>query len=248
MHRKRARARRAKRVVPARIYHPGPPIADEASLRQAAEALRERDPKLVAMLMAIGGPPPLRRREPGFAGLAAIIVSQQLSVASAKAILGRLEARIAPLEAAGLAAATEDDLRACGLSTAKIRALRAALRSDRRTRTRSCGPGRARRRGRACGARRGQGHGSLDGRHFPPVLPRTSRRLSRRRSRSAGGGEAGPQAQDATGRGAARADRRALAPLAGRRGAHVVGLLPRRRSSDRGWPWRRLRVKAGRVL
>jgi DNA-3-methyladenine glycosylase II len=125
MHRKRAPARRAKRVVPARIYHPGPPIADEASLRQAAEALRERDPKLVAMLMAVGGPPPLRRREPGFAGLAAIIVSQQLSVASAKAILGRLEARIAPLEAAGLAAATEDDLRACGLSSAKIRALRA---------------------------------------------------------------------------------------------------------------------------
>jgi DNA-3-methyladenine glycosylase II len=125
MHRKRARARRAKRVVPARVYHPGKPIADEASLRQAAEALRERDPELVAMLMAIGGPPPLRRREPGFAGLAAIIVSQQLSVASAKAILGRLEARIAPLEAARLAAATENDLRACGLSTPKIRSLRA---------------------------------------------------------------------------------------------------------------------------
>jgi DNA-3-methyladenine glycosylase II len=125
MHRKRARARRAKRVVPARVYHPGPPIEDEASLRQAAEALRERDPELVDRLTAIGGPPPLRRREPGFAGLAAIIVSQQLSVASAKAILGRLEARIAPLEAAGLAAATEDDLRACGLSTPKIRALRA---------------------------------------------------------------------------------------------------------------------------
>jgi DNA-3-methyladenine glycosylase II len=125
MHRKRVRARRAKHVVPARVYHPGTPIADEASLRQAAEALRERDPELVAMLVATGGPPPLRRREPGFAGLAAIIVSQQLSVGSAKAILGRLEARIAPLEAAGLASATEDDLRACGLSTAKIRTLRA---------------------------------------------------------------------------------------------------------------------------
>ena len=126
MHRRPARARGAKRVVvPTRVYHPGPPIADEASLRQAAEALRERDPELIDRLMAIGGPPPLRRREPGFAGLAAIIVSQQVSVASAKAIFGRLEARIVPLEAARFAIATEDDLRACGLSTPKIRALRA---------------------------------------------------------------------------------------------------------------------------
>ena len=125
MHRKRAGARRAKRAVAKRLYHPGPPIADEASLSAAAERLRERDPLLIGTLMAVGGPPPLRRREPGFAGLAAIIVSQQVSVASAKAIFGRLEARIAPLEAARLAAATEQDLRACGLSTPKIRALRA---------------------------------------------------------------------------------------------------------------------------
>ena len=125
MHRKRAGARRAKRAVAKRLYHPGPPIADEASLSAAAERLRERDPLLIGTLMAVGGPPLLRRREPGFAGLAAIIVSQQVSVASAKAIFGRLEARIAPLEAARLAAATEQDLRACGLSTPKIRALRA---------------------------------------------------------------------------------------------------------------------------
>jgi DNA-3-methyladenine glycosylase II len=109
-----------------RAYHPGPPIADEASLAEAAERLRGKDPELFERLIAIGGRPPLRRREPGFAGLAAIIVSQQVSVASASAIFGRLEARIVPLEAAQLAEATEEDLRACGLSTAKIRALRAA--------------------------------------------------------------------------------------------------------------------------
>ena len=123
MHTKRAGARRAKRRPTKRVYHPGPPIADETSLRQAAEALRQKDPGLVERLVAVGGPPPLRRREPGFAGLAAIIVSQQVSVASAKAIFGRLEARIAPLDAARVAAATEDDLRACGLSSPKIRAL-----------------------------------------------------------------------------------------------------------------------------
>jgi DNA-3-methyladenine glycosylase II len=125
MHRKPARARRARRVVRPRVYHPGPPISDETSLGKAVEALREKHPEFVATLTAIGGPTPLRRREPGFAGLAAIIVSQQVSVASANAIFGRLEARIAPLAAVRVAAATEDDLRACGLSAPKIRALRA---------------------------------------------------------------------------------------------------------------------------
>ncbi len=82
-------------------------------------------PDFVDMLTSVGGPPPLRRREPGFAGLAAIIVSQQVSTASAKAIFGRLEARIVPLEAARLGEATEEELRGCGLSAPKIRTLRA---------------------------------------------------------------------------------------------------------------------------
>ena len=109
-----------------RIYHPGPPIADEAALCAGVDALRRIDPELVGRLLAAGGPPPLRRREPGFAGLAAIIVSQQVSVASASAIFGRLEAQIAPLEARRLAAAGDEDLRSCGLSAPKIGALRAA--------------------------------------------------------------------------------------------------------------------------
>jgi DNA-3-methyladenine glycosylase II len=118
--------RRPKRSASARrTVHPGPPIADEAALRAATEALRARDGELVERLVAVGGAPPLRRREPGFAGLASIIVSQQVSVASASAILGRLEAAVAPLDAAGLAAADDGTLRACGLSAAKIRALRA---------------------------------------------------------------------------------------------------------------------------
>jgi DNA-3-methyladenine glycosylase II len=125
MHKRGGRA--TKRLRPARrIYHPGPAIADEATLAEAAERLRAKDPELVERMVAIGGRPPLRRREPGFAGLAAIIVSQQVSTASASAIFGRLEARIVPLEAARLAEATEETLRACGLSTPKIRALRAA--------------------------------------------------------------------------------------------------------------------------
>ena len=126
MHEPKPGASRAGRLAARRIYHPGPPIADEATLNAGAEALRALDPELFDRLLAVGGRPPLRRREPGFAGLAAIIVSQQVSVASANAIYAKLEARIAPLEAASLAAASEDDLRSCGLSAPKIRALRAA--------------------------------------------------------------------------------------------------------------------------
>lgn len=125
----RNRASRRARPAKARVYHPGPPIADEQTLREAAERLRAKDPELVERLIAIGGPPPLRLREAGFAGLAAIIVAQQVSTASATAIFGRLQARIVPLEAAELAKATEDELRACGLSNAKIRALRAVAQA-----------------------------------------------------------------------------------------------------------------------
>jgi DNA-3-methyladenine glycosylase II len=123
------RAQRRARPVKKRVYHPGPPIDDETTLREAAERLRLKDPELIERLIATGGPPPLRRREAGFAGLAAIIVAQQVSTASAAAIFGRLQALIVPLEAAGIARATEEALRACGLSNAKIRALRAVAQA-----------------------------------------------------------------------------------------------------------------------
>jgi DNA-3-methyladenine glycosylase II len=98
-------------------------------LREAAERLRAKEPELIERLIATGGQTPLRRREAGFAGLAAIIVSQQVSTASATAIFGRLQARFVPLEAAQIAKATEEDLRAVGLSGAKIRALRAVAKA-----------------------------------------------------------------------------------------------------------------------
>jgi DNA-3-methyladenine glycosylase II len=120
-----AGARRTKPPPARRLYHPGPAIVDEASLAAGAEALRLSDPEFIERLVGVGGPPPLRRRAPGFAGLAAIVVSQQVSAASASAIFARLEAAIAPLEGATVAAATDEALRACGLSGPKIRTLRA---------------------------------------------------------------------------------------------------------------------------
>ncbi len=73
----------------------------------------------------VTGDPMLRRRPGGLEGLIRIINGQQLSVASAAAIHARLQATIAPLTAAALAAASDEILRDCGVSRPKIKTLRA---------------------------------------------------------------------------------------------------------------------------
>lgn len=100
-------------------------IHAEGDLDRALAALEALDPRRIGPMRQRAGRPPLRRRAPGFEGLAAIVVSQQVSVASARAIESRLLARFAPLDAAALAAARDEDLRACGLSAPKMRTLRA---------------------------------------------------------------------------------------------------------------------------
>lgn len=108
-----------------RLYGAGPPIDSEAALLRALGELRGLDPETIDHLVEIGGPPPLRLRPPGFEGLVFIILSQQVSVASATAIAARLRANIAPLTPAAIAAASDDLLRVCGLSAPKMRTLRA---------------------------------------------------------------------------------------------------------------------------
>ena len=100
-------------------------IETEDHLQEGLAALGRIAPDL-APTLALCADVPLRRRTGGFAGLAGIIVSQQVSVASARAIMGRVEQRFSPLEAAPIAAADEAALRGCGLSGPKIRALQAA--------------------------------------------------------------------------------------------------------------------------
>ena len=68
--------------------------------------------------------PALRRREPGFAGLAAIITGQQLSTASAAAIWARVSAAFDPFDHASLRKARADRLGRLGLSAAKIKTLK----------------------------------------------------------------------------------------------------------------------------
>jgi DNA-3-methyladenine glycosylase II len=125
-----AKARsKAPRSRPDRLNgHPcgGPAIIidGEEALSAGLAALPRLDKRWRAIIKGCERPP-LRRREGGFSGLCAIIVSQQLSVASASAIWGKFAARIAPLTPQKLLAATDEDLRLSGLSRPKQRSLRA---------------------------------------------------------------------------------------------------------------------------
>ena len=90
---------------------------------EGAAHLAACDPRFGAALAATG-PLPLRRRRDGFEALLSAIVSQQVSVAAADAIWGRLrKARLTGPRK--ILWATDDDLRACGLSRQKIRYARA---------------------------------------------------------------------------------------------------------------------------
>jgi DNA-3-methyladenine glycosylase II len=90
----------------------------------AVAELARVEPRLGA-IAAMAGLPAVRRRSGGCAGLLRIVVDQQISLAAGAAIWGRLEAHLAPFEAARLLAASDEALRACGLSTGKVRTLRA---------------------------------------------------------------------------------------------------------------------------
>ena len=94
-------------------------IKSDDCVAEGAAYLASIEPRF-AEALKLTGPLPLRLRKDGFAALLDAIVSQQVSVASADAIWGRLKA-------AGLTGprkitqASDDDLRACGLSRQKMR-------------------------------------------------------------------------------------------------------------------------------
>jgi DNA-3-methyladenine glycosylase II len=103
-------------------------IDTEADIAAGLGVLLAADPRLVAVAAA-AGPLPLRRRAGGYAGLASIVVSQQLSTASANAIWGRLAAAYDPFTPQALIRARSDRLARLGLSAAKIRALKEIARA-----------------------------------------------------------------------------------------------------------------------
>lgn len=105
-------------------------IDTEEHLKEALDKLLVLDPRL-AEVLAVAGHPPMRRREGGFAGLARIICGQQLSVASASAIWGRIEARFSPLDHHAILKARTPQLQRVGLSMPKIRTFRHISRAVR---------------------------------------------------------------------------------------------------------------------
>src|SRR5215469_12989318 len=72
-------------------------LETQADLEEAIHALIKRDPRLKPVF-EVAGMPALRRREPGYTGLAHIVCGQQLSTASAAAIWERLTNAFDPFD------------------------------------------------------------------------------------------------------------------------------------------------------
>jgi DNA-3-methyladenine glycosylase II len=98
-------------------------IGSDADIREGLAALTGACPHL-ARVHALTGNPPLRKRPKGFEGLSRVIVGQQLSIASADAIWGRVRTRVQPFEATTLLKIPDKDLRKAGLSRSKVATLR----------------------------------------------------------------------------------------------------------------------------
>ena len=99
----------------------------QADLEDAIHVLVKQDPRLRPIL-DLTGMPALRQREPGFAGLAAIVCGQQLSTASAAAIWDRVSKAFDPFHHDTIRKARADRLGRLGLSAAKIRTLKSIAR------------------------------------------------------------------------------------------------------------------------
>jgi DNA-3-methyladenine glycosylase II len=100
-------------------------IETEADIDAGLDALCRADRRL-RPVRERAGRVPLRRMAPGFASLASIIIAQQVSRASADAILARLNGLMEPLTPAGILDAADDLFRQAGVSRPKQRTLVAA--------------------------------------------------------------------------------------------------------------------------
>ena len=94
-------------------------IRTNKDIHAGCEALAESDPML-ARAIGIAGPPPLRRRAGGFEAVLQSIMGQQLSVASARAIWGRLADTCGQVTPERVLALSDEECRAAGLSRQKM--------------------------------------------------------------------------------------------------------------------------------
>src|SRR5690242_7510769 len=103
-------------------------LQSEDDLRAGLTQLILADPRL-APVAEKAGVFALRRREAGFPGLCAIVCGQQLSTASAAAIRNRLFAAFQPFHHDTIRRARTDKLKRLGLSTPKIKSIRAIAKA-----------------------------------------------------------------------------------------------------------------------
>jgi DNA-3-methyladenine glycosylase II len=89
------------------------------SIRAHVEALASRDPMFARVIEQHGMPEP-RNSEPGAATLLRTIVGQQVSVAAARSMWAKLEAAFgSPPDLSKLLAASDEEMRAAGMSRQK---------------------------------------------------------------------------------------------------------------------------------
>jgi len=95
-------------------------VLDDANLKKAMRHLARADADFARVLKEVG--PPERREMPkGFGGLMRSIVGQQVSVHAARSIWLRLEAAVPSMEPTDFLTLSDEQLRAVGLSGAKMR-------------------------------------------------------------------------------------------------------------------------------
>jgi DNA-3-methyladenine glycosylase II len=99
-------------------------ILSDDAMRKGIRALRRACPHM-RLVHEHAGDPPLRQHTPGFEGLARIVVGQQLSLASAQAIWGRMQRAVQPMTPQAFLLLSDEELRAAGLSKGKVKTLRA---------------------------------------------------------------------------------------------------------------------------
>ncbi len=96
---------------------------DEESIVAGCEVLSSSE-AMFATLYERNGPPPVWRREPGFATLVRLILEQQVSLASGAAAFHRLAARLGDVSPVALLTLDDTELRAVGFSRQKTRYVR----------------------------------------------------------------------------------------------------------------------------
>ncbi|MBV06233.1 MAG: hypothetical protein CMD53_02705 [Gammaproteobacteria bacterium] len=101
-------------------YMKGREILNDRNIKKGFDHLIKKEPLFKAVLEEKNYRIRLFNKRKGFEGLISLIVDQQLSVASAKAIFNRMKELIQPFTAKNFIKVSETDLKGAGLSSQKI--------------------------------------------------------------------------------------------------------------------------------